>query len=688
MAASVTRRSFMLAAAGTAALVGTACASSNVSDTPSDERVTSIVAAMTLEQKIAQMIMPALRTWEGEDNDVTDLSALPDLASALRKHQYGGVILFGSNVVDTAQTLRLVSDLQANNAKSVDASSTTVIPYFVAADQEGGSVARLSMGTRGTGSMAIGATGDAAPQNARDTGTIFGLELSALGINVNLAPCVDIITDLADPGMSTRVFSDDPQIVTDCALGFSHGLDKSNVVTCFKHFPGAGDGSDDPTAVSLTLAQLREGGLIPYAAVVDDGAAMVMISACTFPNIDDEVTLADGKTKGYYPATMSPKIVGKMLRDELGFEGVVMTDALEMAQFFDEPGTGDAILPGGRTIEGYVNVAEKCIVAGCDILLIPSDLNGKDKVQWFEDYIAGIAKRVASGTIDERRIDDSVRRILSLKEDRGVLDLDARGAGVEESIKKAQGCVGSTEHHDIERSIAEKAVTLLKDNGALPVPGKGARVVILGRTDRDATPIDYALLELMESGDVDPNARVENAITGKASGPENAAARIYIDRYYDLDKSELVWTNGMSEAIAKAQYVVCLCATGAGLDVLQDADGRMQGVTRALEEAHAAGAKFVLLSDNIPVDVARFPDADAVVCCYLSAGFDTDPSVKSESGSMRAINANVPAALRAIFGAADMPGTLPIAINAMEKDKSGVWAYTDKVLYARGTGWR
>ena len=371
MAMSITRRSFVSAIAGTAALVGTSCASSPVDGTSTDseassvsasERVDGIVAAMSLEQKIAQMIMPAIRTWEGEGNGVTDLSAVPDLASALQKHQYGGVILFGSNVVDTEQTLRLVSDLQVNNAKGVDASTMTTIPYFVAADQEGGSVARLSMGTRGTGSMAIGATGDAAAQNARDTGTILGLELSALGINLNLAPCVDIITDLADAGMSTRVFSDDPQVVTDCALGFSYGLDKSRVVTCYKHFPGAGDGSDDPTAVSLTLEQLQEGGLIPYAAVIDNGAAMVMVSACTFPNIDDGVTLADGKTKGYYPATISPKIVGKMLREELGFEGVVMTDALEMDQFFDEPGTGDAILPGGRTLEGYVS-GHRCACA-------------------------------------------------------------------------------------------------------------------------------------------------------------------------------------------------------------------------------------------------------------------------------------------------------------------------------------
>ena len=113
--------------------------------------------------------------------------------------------------MDTEQTVRLVHDLQANNAKGAGAASTSAIPYFVAADQEGGSVARISMGTRGTGSMAIGATSEAAVQNACDTGEVFGNELSALGINVNLGPCIDVILDLTDPGMSTRVFSDDPR---------------------------------------------------------------------------------------------------------------------------------------------------------------------------------------------------------------------------------------------------------------------------------------------------------------------------------------------------------------------------------------------------------------------------------------------------------------------------------------------
>ena len=580
----------MSAATGVAALAGTACATTQQQGaSPTDsytqavtasKRVEDLLGAMSLEQKIAQMIMLAIRTWEGKDNGVTDLSAVPDLAAALQKHQYGGVILLGVNIRDTEQTLRLISDLQANNAKGAGTASTSTIPYFVAADQEGGSVARLNMGTRGTGSMAIGATGEAAAQNAQDTGTVFGNELSSLGINVNLAPCVDVIVDPADPGMSTRIFSDDPKVVSDCALGFAQGVSKAGVVTCYKHFPGAGDGSDDPTAIPLTIDELQKGGLIPYSAAIGNGAAMVMTSACTFPSIDDEVTLADGKTRGYYPATMSPKIVGTMLRGELGFKGVIMTDALEMDQFFSEPKTGDAILPGGHEMEGYVNIAEKCIVAGCDILLCPTDLNAKDKVQWYEDYIASIAGKVKSGTIAEARIDDAVRRILELKASGGVLDLDVSGAGVEQAIAKAKGIVGSADHHAIERAIAEKAVTLLKNDQVLPVPGSGTSIVILGRVKDDTNPIGYALAELMEKGDVDAGARVENAVAGTVTGDESASTRIYIDRYYDLDKGELVWGDGLSDTIAKANYVICLCSTWAGLGKLQDSDGRMQGVTR------------------------------------------------------------------------------------------------------------
>ncbi len=632
----ITRRSFVATAAISAALVGAACASDGAStgDASIGEAASSHEAEeatpaenplppMTLEQKIAQMIMPAIRTWDGEDNGVTELSAASGLAEALRQHQYCGVILFGQNVQDTEQTVRLIHDLQANNAQSDDAGSSGLIPYFVAADQEGGSVARLSMGTRGTGSMAIGATKGAAEDNALATGQIFGQELAALGINVNLAPCIDVIHDLADPGMSTRVFSDDSMTAGRLGLAFARGVGESGVVTCFKHFPGAGDGSDWPTAIHLTREELDDQGLVSFSAAIDSGAEMVMIAATTFPDLDDEQVLADGKTKGFYPATMSQKIVGEMLRGELGFEGVVITDALEMDQFYEEPDTGDKIMPGEKySVEAAVNIAQKCIEAGCDILLIPSDFKDESSAAWYDEYIAGIVTLVESGTLSEDRIDESVGRILALKQESGVMDIDPLDGSVDDDVDAAKDVVGSDEHHDIERGIAEQAVTMLKNDGAMPVPLNDAHVVILGRAVADATPIEYALSKLVRIGALSTDARIDNRLTGHVGGNADSAMQLTVDCYYDLNKGTLTWSDELSVAIADAGYVVCLSNLPAGIDALQDSDPRVQGVTRALREAHKAGAKFVLLSDNIPADSARYPDADAIVCAYLSAGFD------------------------------------------------------------------
>ncbi len=688
----LTRRQAMTLGAGVfgvtaATLAGCGKGASEEKAAAGAKSASDLLASMSLEQKVAQLIMPAIRTWGDDYDALTDFSAVPELGEALRRHQYGGVILFGSNVVDTEQTARLVSDLQTNNAQGQDAKSTGAIPYLVAADQEGGSVARLTMGTRGTGSMAIGATGEDAHTNARDTGTIFGIELSALGINVNLAPCADVIGDLADPGMSTRVFSDDQKVVCDLAQAFSEGVAKNNVITCFKHFPGTGDGSDDPTSEHITLDELREQGLACFTTLIENGASMLMTSAVTFPAFDDEQVLADGKTKGFYPATMSHKIVGDLLRGELGFDGVVITDALEMEQFVTEPDTGAQLLPGEpHGVEQGVLIAEQCLKAGCDILLIPNDINSTEAVQWYDDYLAGIVAKVEDGSIEETRIDESVRRILELKESYGILDIDVSGDGLDEAIAEAQEKVGTSFHHDIERGIAEAAVTLLKGEDVVPVPGHDARIVILGRTAVAAIPIGYALGELMEAGAVDADAHVDNRITGESSGSEDAAMHIYIDHYYDLEEDKLLWSDDTSAAIAKADYVICMSATWAGIEKLQDDDATMQAVARALEEAHAAGAKFVIVSNNIPVEGARFPEADAVVCSYLSSGYVIDPSAGSDAEHMGAINANAPAALRAVFGMGDMPGTLPINVYALERDADGQWAYTDEVLFARGTG--
>ena len=217
-------------------------------------------------------------------------------------------------------------------------------------------------------------------------------------------------------------------------------------------------------------------------------------------------------------------------------------------------------------------------------------------------------------------------------------------------------------------AIARQAVTLLKNDGVLPITG--GRVVILGRTATDNTPISYALALLRQGGFIDPDIRIENRITGETTGGEDASTVVVIDRYYN--DGELAYTDDLTEAIVSADAVVCLSNAGEGLDRLQDDNPQILGVRRALLDAREGGARFVLLSDNLPVDTTRFQDADAIVCAFMSSGSGVDPMAPTgASGTVGAFNANIPAALCAIFGDGDMPGRLPINIPTRSCTNAG-----------------
>ena len=157
--------------------------------------VEKLLSSMTLDDKISQMIMPAVRSWDEEN--LTDLSACPELEKALRAHQYGGIILFRQNITDAGQVTALIEELQVNNLKNEKTNAH--IPYFMAADEEGGIVVRLSDGTRMTGNMAIGATGEAAAANAAKTGRVLGEEMAAAGFNIDFAPVIDVNNNAANP---------------------------------------------------------------------------------------------------------------------------------------------------------------------------------------------------------------------------------------------------------------------------------------------------------------------------------------------------------------------------------------------------------------------------------------------------------------------------------------------------------
>ena len=645
---------------------------------PQASRIDEILAGLPLKERIAQMIMPCFRTWNGVD--VTELNE--ELAVALRSHQYGGIILFGANIVDNAQTAKLITQLQENN-KRVGAS--TYVPYFTPVDEEGGIVTRLSAGTRMTGSMAIGATGEHAPENALTTGTIIGEELSALGFNVDFAPSIDVNSNPANPAIGTRAFSDDPAVVAQLGPLFAKGLAASDVVATYKHFPGHGDTATDThigtAAVNKTLEQLRATELVPFKAAVEAGAEMIMTAHVTLPLYDDPVTFADG-TQGYVPATMSRKAITELLRGELGFKGVVVTDALEM-----DAVEKAHVVPGEPgSVESRANIAEMVINAGVDILLIPTDITNAAAVSFYDEYLAALAAKVEAGSISQQRIDESVTRILSLKDKYGILGMDTSGADIDARVERAKAIVGSDENHAVERDIAQQAITLLKnDDLTLPASGHHGRRVLLGRVPADCVAIQSAVDDLIARGVVAENAHAVNRATGQESGDADSPVSIVIDYYYDSEAGASRVDGELAEEIAAADTTLAMTSTSR-IATLQDDSPLCQGVMDAMTAAHEAGGKFVLLSGNLPYDAARYQDSDAILLAYMSAGTGVDPNDRS-AGNAGAFNANVAAAIGAVFDDVQPAGTLPVEIPRMVQGDDGSWSFdTASTLYERGFG--
>ena len=655
-------------------------------DVPADETVEEIVSDMTLDEKISQMIIPAIRTWQAEGaekaQNVTELSNAEGLAETLRAHQYGGIILFGSNVAGTEQVTRLVSDLQKNNAL-IEASAN--IPYFMPVDEEGGVVTRLSSGTRMTGSMAVGATGDNAESNALLTGTVIGEELKAIGFNVDFAPDIDVNSNAANPVIGTRSFSDDPEVVSKLGYAFNEGLKESNIIGTYKHFPGHGDSDTDShigtATVNKTLEQLKQTEFVPFKAVIDAGADLIMTAHVTLPLVDDEVTFADG-TKGYYPATMSKKIMSGILRGDLGFDGVIVTDALEMNAI------AEAKLVEGEegSAEYHANVAEKVINAGVDILLLPMDLTSPEKAVFYDDYIDELEAKVYDEEISEDEIDTSVTRILKLKEKYGILDMDTSGDNIEETVENAKKIVGSDAHHESEMSIANQAITMVKNDAqTLPVTDSEHNIVLIGRNKADTISIGSAIKLMKMEGLIAEDTFVNDLAGGTQTGSADSKTRITVDYYFDSSSKPVHYTDELKEAVAAADRVAAVSVSWGISDISPNAV-QYQAISALINDTHSAGGKFILISSNLPYDSARYQNADAILLTYMSSGTGLDPTERDADANAGAYNANILAAINIAFAGGSPSGTLPVSIPAIEQKEDGTIGYTDKILYARGFG--
>lgn len=354
-----------------------------------------LLASMTLEEKVGQLFIidPGMLA----DNFQTS-EASSQLLSRIKKYNPGGFIFFKPNIQTPEQTQRLIAGLQ----------SATMVRPFLGVDEEGGIVSRIGsnpeMGFKKQPAMeTIGATGD--PGKAYQVGTELASGLHQLGFNLDFAPVADVNTNPDNPVIGSRAFGDDPELVASMVAQEVIGLQDGGVSACLKHFPGHGDTSTDThtglAKVSHDLERLRSVELIPFRAGIEAGADMIMVAHISLPKVtgDEE------------PASISPQIVTGLLRGELGYDGVVITDSMIMQALYDK-----------------YTLAESTILAlkaGVDILLFQTPEASSERgtpSQQFEEAYQAVLEAVALGELTEERVNQSVLRILELKIKRGIIE--------------------------------------------------------------------------------------------------------------------------------------------------------------------------------------------------------------------------------------------------------------------------
>lgn len=343
---------------------------SGASGSENDE-LAELVESLDVREKIGQMVMVGIEGYE--TNEQT--------RQLIEQHRVGGVILFERNVSDAEQTLQLLDDLKQANQQ------TNRIPLLLGVDEEGGSVSRLPPElTPAPSARDVGRTDD--PSLAYRIGQTSAGTLRALGWNVNFAPVLDVDSNPHNPVIDDRSYGDNAETVAAMGVKMMRGLQSGNVISVVKHFPGHGDTSVD-SHVDLPVVphaeeRLRRVELVPFVTAIRQGADAVMVGHLLVSAFDERE-----------PATFSSALIGGLLRDEFGFDGVVFTDDLTMGAVTSQYSIGEA--------------AVRAINAGADIVMI---------AHRYDQQIAAIRaleEAAASGAIEPQRLDESVVRILRLK---------------------------------------------------------------------------------------------------------------------------------------------------------------------------------------------------------------------------------------------------------------------------------
>ncbi|OYN99029.1 beta-N-acetylhexosaminidase [Propionibacteriaceae bacterium ES.041] len=551
-----TRRT-LLAGLGATALAGSLCARQAYAAPPPGNPnaingwVNSTLARMTREQKIGQLFVQEVYGSDSETPDQRNVANFGEAVPAriVEKYQLGGVIYFAwtDSFKNPQQVARLSNGLQQAALRS---GGKVQIPLQVATDQEQGVVTRFGPpATQFPGSMALGAGRSTA--DARVAAEITGAELRAVGINVDFAPCSDVNVNPLNPVIGVRSFGSNPAMVAEMVAAQIDGYQlDGKVSSSTKHFPGHGDTATDSHTglpiITHTREQWEQIDAPPFRAAIARGVDMVMTAHLVMPAFDDSGD----------PATLSKPVITGLLRGELGYDGVVITDALTMQ--------------GVREKYGDAEVAVRALEAGVDQLLMCPAI---------QPAIAAINEALGSGRLTEADLDAKVRRILRMKFRRGMV------AQPLADIAAINGIVGTAAHQATAAKVSDRTVTLVKNDAkALPLKPAGSSILVTGY---GVSTTQVTADELAKRG-----ATARAMQTG--TSPSDATIASVVAAAQSVD-TVIVLTN-------KAWDTAVTDKTG--------------GQQKLVKQLLATGKTIIVVAVRDPYDIAYFDQAPTYVATY------------------------------------------------------------------------
>ena len=585
-----------------------------------------------LRVQIAQKLMIDLRFFNeqavAKSNDREPLTQLPDsIKSLIKKTHLGGVILFSENLVSTEQIITLNHDLQ-----QAAASSEYQFPLLISVDQEGGRVFRTGRQdtTAFTGNMSIGATySKHGCKYADKTAEVIGNELNHLGFNVNHAPTIDVNANPNNPVINVRSFGEDPQLVAELGLSQVNGFQK-NIISTIKHYPGHGDTDVDShtglPVVKHDLKTIYKMDIAPFKYIIENSnPAMIMTAHIQYPELDNSEFIAKSGAKMLKPATMSRIMITDILRNELNYQGIVITDALDMAGISDFFTEHDAVI--------------NTFKAGVDIALMPIKIRSTQDLAKLDLLIDAIVDSVEKQELNKQEIETSFNRIEKLKIDYKLNS--AFNVDINDLINKAKTQLADPQSRQLEQQLADDAVTLVCGNSnVLPItanqkihlimPDKTKSIAIeqmlkshLGNT----ALITYTNMRDFELPQAQNKIKNADIVIGSNISPKQSAVEM----------------GGMDDLTANSK--------------ISDNVVNPQKIYELLKLAKQFNKQTVFVSLRTPYEISEFKNLTDI--CLATYAYNTYHDYNSNLIKSPALNA----LCRVLTGKISAKGTLPVTVN-------------------------